>query len=672
MNTLRGRLIAIFVIVGLLGLGILGLLAINRSGAALTVAAEKEGIALTDAIAKMIDSYITEGIGAIGLISSTTEIRSMNWERQKTFIETLDISATIAQELWIVETDGTARYMDGKTLDLGERDYVKQAFSSGKSILSDPIKSGKTQEMVVVVAVPVFPEGSSKPGALLCGRIPLKDLRGTIADFRWGDTGYVFVVDKRGIIVIHPNDDYQGTLDASKEGELIPKVLADIVKKGLTGKKDVDRYPFEGKGKLAAFSPAPATEWVVFTSAYQDEFVAPVVRMRNAIILITLGLILLIAIVSFFIAQGIARPIEKAVSAMKQIATGDLNVSVDDRSSIKEMVELRRAIDSMTEQVSSAMAIVSEGSKTVLDRSQDVNAAIEEAHATADQVLMMTVKGNEMAQSTVAAVEQTNASLAEVAEGAQAGAINSVSVGEAAETTAHEAEQGSKELDSMISVIKEVADAEREVGEAIKSLDLSVDSIGQFVTAITTIADQTNLLALNAAIEAARAGEHGRGFAVVAEEVRKLAEESNKAAKNVGSLIGEVVDRTKAASADQERSSKLIEDLVERTDRTKATFINVVERMNSITENVQSIAATAEEQSAGTQEMSSGVDHISENTRHIAEALKSITNGMSEAGEALNLMARSTEELVGLSDDMEKAVNHFKLKSKSDIVPRSK
>ncbi len=662
MNTLKGRLIATFVIVGLIGLGTLGLITINRSSLALTFAAEKEGIALAEAVAKMVDGYIKGEMGTIVMASSAPEIRSMEWERQRSFLEKLNISSTEIQDFWVVGTDGTARKLDENTLNLEDTGYVKQAFSSGKPILSDPIRDEKTGEMSVVLATPIFADGTTKPGALLCGVISLNGLREAISGFRWGSTGYVLILDKRGMMAIHPNSDFQGTLNGIKESKLAPRVLIDAVKRGLAGAQGVVRYPFQDRDKLAAFCPAPMTGWLLLTSAYQEEFLAPVIRMKNIIIAVTTALILLIAVISFFIARSMARPIEKAVSAMKKIATGDLDVSIDDRSSMREMVELRSAVDSMTEQVSSAMATISDSAKTVLDRSQDVNAAIEEANATADQVFAMTVKGNEMAHATASTVEQTNASLAEVAEGAQSGALNAVHVGESAEASSHEAEDGSKALDAMVEVIKEVSRSGKQVGEAIRSLDSSVDSIGQFVTAITTIADQTNLLALNAAIEAARAGEHGRGFAVVAEEVRKLAEESNKAAKNVGTLIEEIISRTKAAAKDQESSSNLIDDLVNSTDKTKETFAQVVERMNSITENVQSIAAAAEEQSASTQEMASGVDHISANTKQIAEALKSITTGMTEAGAAFELMARSAEDLVALSSDMEKAVDYFKLK----------
>jgi methyl-accepting chemotaxis protein len=90
----------------------------------------------------------------------------------------------------------------------------------------------------------------------------------------------------------------------------------------------------------------------------------------------------------------------------------------------------------------------------------------------------------------------------------------------------------------MANLITQVSASGDQVGSAIAELSNTVSGISGFVATITQIADQTNLLALNAAIEAARAGEAGRGFAVVAEEVRKLAEDSNRAAVEVGKLIG--------------------------------------------------------------------------------------------------------------------------------------
>jgi methyl-accepting chemotaxis protein len=663
MNTLKGRLIAVFVLTGLIGLGTLGILAIQRSGTALTAAAEKEGIALTRSISKIVDNYIEAEVNAVALLSSSSAMRSLNWDKQKQLIEEIDVEVTGIQEVWVVDKDGQAHYKDGTVLDLSTRDYVRNTLSTGETSISKPLKSKKTGDMVVVVATPIFAEGSSSPSQVLCGRIPLESLQNTVNEFTWGKTGYIFVLDKDGLMVLHPNEEFQGTLDTTVESKLIPQVLVDIVKKGLGGANGVARYPFEGKEKLAAYAPSEYTGWLIFTSAYLDEFTAPVIHMRNAIALITLGLILVIAVVSFFIARSIATPVEKAVQAMGKIAKGDLDITIEDRSSIKELKQLRQAVDAMTSEVSSALSVVNESARTVLDRAQDVNAAVEEANATSDQILEQTVRGNEMAQNTASAVEQTNASISEVAEGAQSGAQNAVEAGEAAENTSHEAEKGTKALNAMVSVIDDVSSAGTKVGDAIKSLDDSVDSIGQFVTTITTIADQTNLLALNAAIEAARAGEHGRGFAVVAEEVRKLAEESNKAAQNVGTLIQEIISRTKTAASDQERSATLIGELVKRTDETKEVFTQVVVRMNGITENVQSIAAAAEEQSASTQEMASGVEHISTNTKNIAEALKSITHGMEEESQALEMMARSAEELVSLSDDMEKAVAHFRLRS---------
>ena len=210
-----------------------------------------------------------------------------------------------------------------------------------------------------------------------------------------------------------------------------------------------------------------------------------------------------------------------------------------------------------------------------------------------------------------------------------------------------------------------MAASQSRADEAMQQLGKAVTQIGGFVTTITQIADQTNLLALNAAIEAARAGEAGRGFAVVAEEVRKLAEESNQAARSVGTLIDDVSSRTQAALADNKEASAQLGALVQRSHNTRDLVLTMVERVERITENIQSIAATMEEQAASSEEMASGVDQVAKSSQEIAEAVRGVALSMEEQDAAMEVIARASEGMVTLSQALESAVEVFKLEEGS-------
>src|SRR5579885_1634137 len=169
-----------------------------------------------------------------------------------------------------------------------------------------------------------------------------------------------------------------------------------------------------------------------------------------------------------------------------------------------------------------------------------VASASVELSATAEQMSKGAEGLTTRTAQTATAVEEMNATVAEVAQ-------NSGKAAGMAQETAQTAKSGRDVVTETITGMQHISDAVTQSASIIAALGKSSDQIGEIVRVIEDIADQTNLLALNAAIEAARAGEQGRGFAVVAEEVRKLAEESQQAAAMISQLIGEIQDETRNA-----------------------------------------------------------------------------------------------------------------------------
>jgi methyl-accepting chemotaxis protein len=181
----------------------------------------------------------------------------------------------------------------------------------------------------------------------------------------------------------------------------------------------------------------------------------------------------------------------------------------------------------------------------------------------------------------------------------------------------------------------------------MEELGKSSDQIGRIIGVIDDIADQTNLLALNAAIEAARAGEQGRGFAVVADEVRKLAERTTTATKEIAQMIKNIQDETKIAVGAMEQGTKQVEEGVASTAQAGDSLKEIIEMSEQVGEMITHIATAATEQSSATEQVNSNMDQI-------AKLVKESAVGAQQS-------AKACQDLSGLALDLQKMVGSFKL-----------
>ena len=240
------------------------------------------------------------------------------------------------------------------------------------------------------------------------------------------------------------------------------------------------------------------------------------------------------------------------------------------------------------------------------------------------------------ASETATAMEQMNATVLEVARNAADASSN-------ADEMRTMAEEGAGLVHEVVDAIQDVGKQSEKLKESMAGLDRQTEDIGSIMQVIDDIADQTNLLALNAAIEAARAGEAGRGFAVVADEVRKLAEKTMDATKEVHSAIQSIRSGTHENVTATENAVASIQKSTELASRAGESMQKIRESVTMAADQVRSIATAAEEQSATSEQVNRATDEINITSGETAKAM-----GESRAAlKDLSALAGSLKELIG-------------------------
>ncbi|MBI5827721.1 MAG: methyl-accepting chemotaxis protein [Deltaproteobacteria bacterium] len=357
---------------------------------------------------------------------------------------------------------------------------------------------------------------------------------------------------------------------------------------------------------------------------------------RNGLMVMAITVFVSAALAVVFmwvINKQILKPLDRIRSTVEEFAGGDLTkragvkVSVLGREIDDEITELSKSVDLMASQMSTVIAGITDSSGLLASAAEQLSASSAQIAEGADR------QSNQTTQ-VATAMEEMNATVLEVAR-------NSQTVSESARQAQETAGNGGKVISQAVSAMKEVAESTSVTAETIKRLGKSSEDIGAIVSVINDIADQTNLLALNAAIEAARAGEQGRGFAVVADEVRKLAERTTRATKEISGMINSIQAETNKAVNEMADGTHKVENGVRLANEAGEALGNIVNGVHTVTEMIAQIATSAEEQSATTEE-------ITQNMESIKDVSKSSVTAIGEAASASNEMARLATELKDL------------------------
>ncbi|WP_078553709.1 methyl-accepting chemotaxis protein [Bacillus alkalicellulosilyticus] len=384
-------------------------------------------------------------------------------------------------------------------------------------------------------------------------------------------------------------------------------------------------------------------------------------EFQTTVILFGASALIIIALLVFFMIKRGVKPLEEITNIAREIADGNLKVGEITVRSKDEIGQLSQSINQMTNNLKGLIAEVMSTAEQTAATAEELAAS---ADVTGDMSAQIAKTTNDLAgasekQSNEAGVILTKVDIAisKVTEGDEV-ALRTL---QRAQMSSTEAEEGNIAINDAIQHLDKVTETIEFATDSIQKLNRRSSEIGGIITVITDIANQTNLLALNAAIEAARAGEHGKGFAVVASEVRQLAEQSNNAANQITSLIGDIQSETTVTVNTMETNLESINQQVNMIQKGGDSLYKIVGNVKETEEGVEVIKQILSEIRNNASDVMSSVKQISETIEIAVAATEEAAASSEEQSATVQEVAGSANELAKIAEKLQNELKIFKL-----------
>ncbi len=546
--------------------------------------------------------------------------------------------------------------------NFADREYFKKAIA-GEANISEPTLSRVTNKPVFMVAAPI--KSGDKVLGIIYARVDLGSFSENVVDpVKVGQSGFAYMVSKSGVVFSHPD----------KSLLLKLKLTESDWGKKITGQDSgAVSYVFEGRERTAVFTRDKTTGWQAVIAVSSHDIEKATSSVRNASLLFGVLGIVLVCVAIVLIVNHILRALDACVQYSETVAAGTLDRDLElDRTdelgrlaaSLRKMVGSLREMIGMAQQKTTEAEQQTELARKAMGEAEEAKAAAERAkregmlHAAQQLesiVEVVTSASTELssqieessrgAENQAARVSETATAMEEMTSTVIEVARNAGQAAETAGGARTKAQNGAQIVSKVVSSMTDVQTQSNQLKGDMAQLGKQAEDIGRIMTVITDIADQTNLLALNAAIEAARAGDAGRGFAVVADEVRKLAEKTMNATKEVGDAIAVIQQSTRLNGENVDKSVRLIETVTNLAQESGAALSEIVNLVDSASDQVRSIATASEEQSAASEEISRSIEQVNIISTETSQAMGEAAKAVSDLAEQAQMLQRLIAKL---------------------------
>jgi methyl-accepting chemotaxis protein len=629
------------------------------------------------AIENSLQSISTTNLSAVGKIYENYQNGLISEERAKEMAATLLLRQTIGSTgyNYVVDTNGLIQVHPSLSAgtDLSNYDFIQTQMAQKNGYIeylwhraggsADDPDDQKVQKSLCMSYFEPWDWiiSSSSYRSEFVELIDTNRLNDRLNKIRIGETGYLYVLDLEGNLVIHPAKKGENIANATDaNGRLF---IAEMLK----NKSGVITYPWTNsdsetpKDKLVHYKFAPQLNWIIAAGEDIEDLYSAQRKVSSTMLWIFSVALLAIAGLLYFFVDKSTKPFGKVIQASDKLANADFRFTDLSIRSNDEFSKLGYVINSIKNNLKQLIQGISNDTNSVKTSSKEIE---------------------EYSNDSLNFVKTLSENINQISEGAQTSANSASNIA----TSASESSRSTKEMSDLILRLSEdsseMVNKTQEGGQKIHELSDKIeasnakvnmikDSIGSLTESaekissisdvISSIAEQTNLLALNAAIESARAGEAGKGFAVVADEIRKLAEQTDNKAAEISSLI-------QTASENIQNSSKITNEVIEvfaeqlvAGNEVETQFTDISGSVDRLADNLtiieNSINAVVSQSENITQEISN-VAAISQENSASTEEFLALTN---ELKEKISSVKDKSSHLFSVVDQLETSTSKFKI-----------